>query len=289
MSSVERTFACLLLTLPATACQTAAEVFHVPPPEGCLSPREIRYCLTTWNRDSRNVNARAAVGEAAAAWNRVGPYHLREVSCDTPHELTISFEHGVHADGHEPAPWPEHMIAHATFPNEPVLFIHFNDDRAWWQARDTPNQGYDMRSVAMHEIGHVLGLQHDDGGDSIMTPYRVHSTPLGSDIERVQSYARRCNVDPPPPVEITAPAPGATWRRGTTRSVTWSAPSLGGHVELGVYRHGELLSILWEEAPASGQLPVLVRSNWPLGAGYEICINHPEAGQFCSTMVLVTP
>ncbi len=256
--------------------------------QGCVRQREIRYCVTAWNRDWYNVNGRAAIGEAAQAWNRATPYRFREVYCNDPHDLPIFFEYGEHADGHAAAPWPENQLAHATFPSSSYQFIHVRNDIPWQQASDTPGQGYDLRSVMLHEMGHVLGLEHDLGGDSVMTPYEPRHNPLWSDVETVRANAERCRIEPPPALDVDLPAPGTTWRIGRTYTMAWRS-ELEGHVRVEVWRLGRHFWTPWEAAPPSGRYDFVIGGDWPVGPGYEVCVSHPTAGRFCSNMALVAP
>lgn len=259
------------------------------PPQGCVKHREIRYCVTAWDRDWWNVNSRAAIGAAAEAWNRVGPYQFREVYCNDPHDLPIFFERGAHTDGHALGGWPHNVLAHATFPNDPTHFIHIRDDLAWQQAQDTLHRGHDMGAVALHEMGHHLGLTHDEG-DSVMHRIVVPwGGPYENDIDRVRSYAKSCEIDPPPAIEITAPLPGTTWHHGETYTIAWSAPSLEGHVVVDVRYRGRNWWRVSETAPVSSEIEIEVNGNWPLGCPYEVCIWHPDTGQICSSMILVAP
>lgn len=280
---------CLLLAASLGACHKRSESGHARQVSGCHPRRELTYCVTAWPRDPWNERSREAIGQAAQAWSRVGPYQLREVYCNYPHDVPIFFDRGVHGDGHDPAAWGSEL-AHATYPGTPHQYIHVLDEGDWWQAADTFNRGFDLFSVILHEFGHNLGLGHDDRGNSVMFPsYRVYSAPLGSDIEQIQANARRCGVEAPPPVEITAPTPGATWHHDSNHTIVWQAPTLEGHVSVDVYFQGQPWRRVWEGAPVSGEISVRVDDNWPLGCPYEIRVTHPTAGQVASSMILVAP
>ena len=76
---------------------------------------------------------------------------------------------------------PGKVLAHAYFP--PDGRIHFDDEEwytefgrssGWWWGK---KESWGLLYVAVHEIGHALGLEHSDVKGSIMWPTANRGTP----------------------------------------------------------------------------------------------------------------
>lgn len=49
--------------------------------------------------------------------------------------------------------------------------MHFDEDENWKENSPDLSQGVDFYTVALHELGHSLGLAHSPTYSSIMFPY----------------------------------------------------------------------------------------------------------------------
>ena len=95
---------------------------------------------------------------------------LYSVKCFVPkHFLTYSiiFYLRFFAKSHDSCPFPFYGVgenlAHAFFPE--VGVVHFDDDETF---TDGSLSGTNLFSVALHEIGHLLGLKHSQNTSAIM-------------------------------------------------------------------------------------------------------------------------
>ncbi|KAK1374301.1 Metalloendoproteinase [Heracleum sosnowskyi] len=86
-------------------------------------------------------------------------------SCNTTADITIGFHSRDHGDGF-PFDGPFGVLGHASPPTRGSL--HLDADEPWSIG---PMAGHiDMETVALHEIGHLLGLEHSSVEGAIMYP-----------------------------------------------------------------------------------------------------------------------
>lgn len=102
-------------------------------------------------------------------------------------------------------------LAHA-YPPQSVLkgILHFDGDESWTTDKGSCRSCQDFYPVALHEIGHILGLNHIANEQSIMhysdKDSNTHLTI--DDIRGIQSlYGRRSGFTPPPIDDTTNKPP----------------------------------------------------------------------------------
>ena len=175
--------------------------------------------------------------------------------------INILFATGDHGDGY-PFDGPGGVLAHAYFPSppnpEPIAGdVHFDDTEGWRIGSDK-----DVFSVALHELGHALGMGSSDNPDSVMYPYYQLRTSLSDDDKAgIRTlYAARSGTPVPAQLTLTVTAPPA--------STTAATVSLSGTIDGG----SGSVSVTWfSSAGASGTASVngttWVAANIPLFVG----------------------
>lgn len=150
---------------------------------------------------------------AVEAWDAVSGVTLNEVPSNG--DIRIGWFAGDHGDGN-PFDGPGNVLAHAFFPmswiGEIAGDLHFDDSETW--VIGTPGAPYEihLRTVAMHEGGHSLGLDHSNDPSSLMwNEYTGPREMNQDDINGIQALYGPPNADdgaggPPPPTE---PPPGS--------------------------------------------------------------------------------
>jgi hypothetical protein len=141
-------------------------------------------------------------------WAAQTPLTFTEVDDRDEADIEIGWATGDHGDG-DPFDGPGRILAHATFPNpysDRRVILHFDDDERWV---NSDQQNVDLLTVAAHEIGHVLGLDHSSDPNALMfAAYQGPRRFLGDDdIAGAQALYGIGSGQPDPQPE--APPPNA--------------------------------------------------------------------------------
>lgn len=214
----------------------------------------LNFAFENFTPDSRPRRIRNAVSAAFRTWSEVAPlrFHRNAVPSEDT-EIRIRFAAGNHGDNND-FDGVGGTLAHGFYPptngvNDGGIAgdIHFDEAETWSTDPVVPADRYDLQTLATHEIGHALGLQHSTEPGAIMWGSFSLGTPKRSlhqdDIDGIQEiYTAGTQV---PEVLEKRPAKAAADVRaagleprffGTIGPQSWvfsQSPRAGAVVEIG--------------------------------------------------------
>lgn len=157
--------------------------------------RTLTYAFINGTNDINGNSEQQAVRNAFATWQREIPIDFQEVGLANNPNFRIGWFSGSHGDNN-PFDGIGNVLAHAFYPppcgglNAGAL--HFDEDETWGLSHSINT--FDTETVALHEIGHLLGLDHSTIQSAVMFANyggQLHSLS-NDDIQGVRSlYGRR--------------------------------------------------------------------------------------------------
>lgn len=149
-----------------------------------------KYRLTYAFLPGTRADAKAPVARAFATWGRNTQFKFSLTTNYRRADLKIGFYRGNHGDGY-PFDGPGGTLAHAFAPTDGRF--HYDSTEKWGVG--AVRGRYDLQTVALHEIGHLLGLGHSTVKNAIMYPYINPGTTKGLNADDIKGikvlYNRR--------------------------------------------------------------------------------------------------
>jgi len=157
-----------------------------------LQSANLGYCFERLTAKLPQDKASAVIRRAMEEWAKYADITFAATANPASlRTLNFLFARGDHGDGY-PFDGAGRVLAHTFFPAppnpEPIAGdVHFDEDEEWVVDPDSNLYSVDLFTVALHEIGHALGLPHSDVPGSVMYPYYHRMTGLtATDIRDIQ-------------------------------------------------------------------------------------------------------
>jgi hypothetical protein len=166
-----------------------------------LGSASLSYYFGSGTGDLTLANQRAEIVRALNTWSAHVQINFSETASPNQNRsIDIAFVSGSHGDG-SPFDGQFGVLAHCFYPSPPnpetiAGDMHFDDAESWRIGGSGNGSNFDLYSVALHEFGHGLGLDHSSDPAAVMyatiSTTKVHSGLHTDDINGIRSlYAAR--------------------------------------------------------------------------------------------------
>uniref|UniRef100_A0A336MZA8 CSON006848 protein n=1 Tax=Culicoides sonorensis TaxID=179676 RepID=A0A336MZA8_CULSO len=136
--------------------------------------QNVTYFIANWSpKIGTEEKIASDLRKAFDVWSHYSYLKFTRVYKQEEGDIIISFGARYHGDNY-PFDGPGYILAHAFYPYEDPSYggdVHFDNDENWVEGAQTLHEGVDFLSVAIHELGHSLGLAHSYDPEAVMFPY----------------------------------------------------------------------------------------------------------------------